>query len=47
MRAYLLSLGTEAVVLEPASVADWVEEQATQMAAEIRSRRKEKGSRRA
>jgi predicted DNA-binding transcriptional regulator YafY len=47
MRAYLLSLGTEAVVLEPASVADWVEAQATQMAAEIRSRRKGKIPRRA
>ena len=45
MRAYLLSLGTEAVVLDPASVSDWVEEQASQMAAEIRSRRQRARSR--
>lgn len=44
LRAYLLSLGTEAVVLEPREIADWVAEEATAMATEIRGRlRRRKG----
>lgn len=38
LRAYLLSLGTEAVVLEPRAIADWVVDEATAMATEIRAR---------
>ncbi|MBK6727104.1 MAG: WYL domain-containing protein [Xanthomonadales bacterium] len=44
LRAYLLSLGTEVIVLEPREIADWVVDQATAMAAEIRARlRRKKG----
>lgn len=41
LRAYLLSLGTEALVLEPQEIADWVQDQAATMAKGIRKRRKQ------
>lgn len=40
LRGYLLSLGTEAIVLEPRDIANWMVEEATSMAADIRSRLK-------
>lgn len=42
LRAYLLSLGTEAIVLEPREIADWVLDEAATMAMEIRSRQRSK-----
>lgn len=38
LRAYLLSLGTEAIVLEPREIADWLLDEAATMAVEIRAR---------
>lgn len=46
LRAYLLSVGTEAIVLEPREIADWVLHEAATMAAEVRSRRRSKRPRR-
>lgn len=44
LRAYLLSLGTEAIVLEPREIADWLLDEAATMAMEIRARlRRRKG----
>ena len=42
LRAYLLSLGAEALVLDPPEIADWVQEQAKTMAKGIRDRRKQR-----
>jgi len=42
LRAYLLSLGTEALVLDPPDIAEWVQEQAKTMAKGIRDRRKQR-----
>lgn len=42
LRAYLLSLGTEALVLEPAGIAQWVQDEAAAMAKGIRERRRQR-----
>lgn len=38
LRAYLLSLGTEAIVLEPSEIADWLIGESVALAMEIRTR---------